>query len=670
MATIKNNTPQTIVNGIKDGSIRELVPELDQVPMHLPYIIGLGEKGPLHPVLLGGGDLTRLYGRGTIDTRKPYMNHATQMALTVLGEGNSIFFKRIVGAGAAMASVTLVAIVDRTLGIIKDYAREGGGAVILDVNGDPTFELTDVLNGASIKYTWVDTTSFAGDFSSVVAGNVTTYPLLTVDASHIGMYGNNIGIKLWQAAVNTVNPADQNVVDLHSTLIYNAQLIERNDNNTAVIIDDLYSSNIVEFSFKPDVYDPATNVDLTIDALVNNYTNDGKATRSSPIYGPLGAVKVHPALVELIDALVAVENVLAPAPTTNYMLDIFGGVDTEGDHHYAFQIDNTGDKLSSNRVQYLIGGSDGDTSLANFDAMVGTEFDGNLENPDYPLVDDAKYPFSVVYDSGFSVPVKKKLLQILPKRPEVYVSLATHVAGADPLTVSEEISVATDLRSTAAAYAESSVHGTGTVRVTINPQSGKLITSNYKETISLIFDIAKKRARFMGAGNGKMKPGLGYDNFPLNVVDSMKDINNTWRSSTAKESSWLAGMNYVQFMEMHTLHYPGLQTIYGIKNSVLVSEVVMMITVDVTKMSIQVWRMLSGNTSLTPDQFIKRSDELLLGLVANKYDGRVIVRPRTFYTPADSARGYSWTQDVVVEANVMKTVNVLNVIVNRIEEAS
>lgn len=674
--TIKNNTPRIILNGIKDESIVALVPEPEQIPLHLPLLYIQAEKGPLEPTLVGNGDLTRIYGDGTIDVRKQYMNHATLMAATCLDEGNSVLIKRVVSPTTLAASRTLTLTVDKTLAIINEYDRDVDGSVILDVNGDPTFAVgpVPIVNGASLKWAWVDTSVYdTGSgvyvFATTGTGDIITYPILTIDAAHVGLYGNNIGIRLWMAGPTTSDPGDTDIIDDQASLIYRAQLVSRQDNNTTVLVEDLFGSGNVEFSFKPNAYNNKTNVDLDIQQLVDNYTDDGVSTQTSPTYGPLGKVTVHQTHLDaVLTLLLAVENVLAPAVTTEYLLDIFGGVDFDGIHHYGFQIDNTGDLLTQSRTQYLTEGADGDLTLATYDAAVGVEISTNYQNAEYPLVDSAKYPFSALYDSGYSIATKKILFKWLGYRKDVHVTVGTFVVGEDPLTVMEEISVAIDLRSSAAVYAESDVHGTGVTRVVIIAQSGNLITSSYKDKISLVFEIAKKRARYMGAGNGKLKPGLGYDNFPLNTVDSMKNINNTWRTNVAKEASWSAGINYVQYVDRQTLFFPGLQTIYSIKNSILVSEILMQIAVDVTKMSDIVWRMLTGNTDLSKAQFIERSNELLLELVANKYDGRVTIIPNTYFTAADSARGYSWTQDVSIFGENMKTVATVNVITRRSED--
>ena len=666
MANLKTNTPRAILNGIKDESVVQLLAEPEQIPQHFPFIYIQASQGTLEPTVLGGGDLTRIYGDDIVDVRKPFFNHAVDMAATIISQGNSIITQRLVSGAYATSSMTLVATADATAAVIQDYVRDGNGNVVLDVNGDPTFEVSDVTDGVSLKFAWVDTASLA-NFSPTGAGDVVAYPLITATESSPGVGGDNTGVRLWKAGPTTTNPADTSVIADQEALIFNIQLVRKLRNNTAVIKEDLFGALFQEFAFKPNAFDPDTNVDLTIQHAVDNYSDDGTSTHSSPTHGPLGEITVHQGNLDtLLTQLVTVERTLTGDTTLDpYMLDWMTGKDVSDVHHYGFQIDTTGDKLTETRTHYLQGGNDGDTDLASFDAAVSNAVLADYQNPAYPLLDSARYPFSAIYDSGFSIATKKQLMKWTAYRKDVHYAYGTFVDGGDALTVSEEISVGADLRASALLYAESDLHGTAACRLVMVGHSGTKVNSNVKAPRSLVFSLAAKRARYMGAGNGFMKPGLGYDNYPLNVVDDFKNINNTWMGDVAKDAVWATGINFVQYSDRHTLFFPGFQTVYNINNSILISDIIMQIAVDVTKQAEIVWRRLSGNTTFSNLELIEESNRTLLELVNGKYDGRVRIEPNTYFTPADNARGYSWTLDVAIYGNVMRTVSQVNVITRR-----
>ena len=170
----------------------------------------------------------------------------------------------------------------------------------------------------------------------------------------------------------------------------------------------------------------------------------------------------------------------------------------------------------------------------------------------------------------------------------------------------------------------------------------------------------------MPSGVGAMKAGLGYDIAPANQLYSMKHLSTTFLTLNAKNQFWAAGLNSAQSFDRRTYFFAALQTVYGIQQSVLTGEMLMQICCDIEKQSEIVWRLMTGNSSLTEAQFIDQSNKHLLELTNGKYDNRVIIVPNTYFTAADEARGYSWTLDVTVYGNVPKTVATVNVITKRI----
>jgi hypothetical protein len=91
----------------------------------------------------------------------------------------------------------------------------------------------------------------------------------------------------------------------------------------------------------------------------------------------------------------------------------------------------------------------------------------------------------------------------------------------------------------------------------------------------------------------------------------------------------------------------------------------MHILLTVEKVCQQVWRELTGNTKLTADQFLQRSDDLIVEKVEGRFDDRAIIVPNTYFTDIDEALGYSWSTDVTVYLNNMRTVGSFTVIADR-----
>lgn len=492
-------------------------------------------------------------------------------------------------------------------------------------------------------------------------------PIFKIQAPHVGIDGDNYGIKLWTAVSTAPYAGDVDVIADQGALIFNAQLLDLTSNGTPSVIPSLFSETVVNFCFKPNAYNYKTNQDLTINTLVSDWSDDGISTASSPTYGPLGSVDVFYSNLEtLLDQLLEVENNIAPDPVSNiWMLDFLTGINENGQQHYGFQINTNGAVLGYNSSFFMLAGNDGDLTNETFESQIVYEINNKYNDPTHPFVNMALYPFSNIYDSGFTIPTKKELCKWLGYRKNVRVGLGTYVAGEAELTPAEEISVATDLISTVQTYAESEVWGTPAYRANILMQSGIPNNSAYVGRLSTLYELAVKRAIYMGAGSGIMKQGSNYTISPLNQLTLMKQISAPTMSDIADQAAWNAGATFSIPFSRRAQFWPMIQTVYPNNTSVLTGDVLQGILCDVQLKSAQVWAMLSGRADLTEAQFIKKSNALMTQLTNGIYDNQVTIVPNTYFTAADSARGYSWVMDVSVYGNVAKTVGQINVITMR-----
>ena len=92
------------------------------------------------------------------------------------------------------------------------------------------------------------------------------------------------------------------------------------------------------------------------------------------------------------------------------------------------------------------------------------------------------------------------------------------------------------------------------------------------------------------------------------------------------------------------------------------------IMIDLKKECLRTWADLSGVSGLTKAQFEELADRTFAERIAGKYDNRVTVIHKTYFTPADDARGYSWSTDVTVYGDNMMTVGQYNITSRRRSE--
>lgn len=570
---------------------------------------------------------------------------------------------------------------------------------------------------------------YNGQNSQVDADSV-LYPIMDLEVSSFGSFGDRVGVRIYAPSPNDESPLDTATVNVIKAFLLRIACVERpEDQATPNLIETNGGELAVDMTFKSGVNHPVTDLDLSLStAFIDSY-QDVENNPTAPKLGPFGRIHLYEENIETVltlltqgaptfggvDVACAGEKAF-DATAVNYgrtaalafanldnrfLLNFLSGVDQNGAPYFTFNtmhsVDFGGVNFSSSITHYAEGGSDGlvegpldtATQLANlkiFDLGVRNALDqwGNLEAK---LLDSAKYPVSTVWDSGFSFNTKKKLMVPVSRRKDMWAVISPYAVAewADPngdlddnvgnpfafqgpLTVSEENALAVALRSHAANYPESNVYGTPVCRAVIIGHSGKLANSTWKGELPFTIDFADKVSRYMGAGDGRWTNQQAFDDSPNNQVTMFKTVNNPWKSDTNYNKDWDAGLNWVQYFDRRSLFYPAFQTVYPDDTSVLNSVITMVACVEAEKVAQRAWRILTGNTSLTKEQFLERSNREIEDMLRDRFDGRFVFAAETFYTKADELRGYSWSCKIHIYANNMKTVGDFTIVAHRMDD--
>ena len=376
-----------------------------------------------------------------------------------------------------------------------------------------------------------------------------------------------------------------------------------------------------------------------------------------------------------------------------YTVNFFTGVAWNGYPYESIRMESgqalvnmAGTELKSTVTHYALGGADGDMSLSNFDALVAQQVEnygdmivkrnpqGDADPADVPLdfMDTAKWPQSAIWDTGFTMPTKQKLLVPIGRRKDIWVALSTQEIGPGirQNTASEESSIAITLQNAARLYPESEYYGTKTCRAIVVGHSGELTSSSWRGLAPMTVDLAAKVATYMGASNGAWKPGANFDISPKNMVTMFRTdtVNATFKNADVRNEDWANGLIWVQNFDRRSLFFPGIQTVYDDDTSVLNSLFNIIAVCELEKVCERTWRELTGIQTLTVAQFIERSDILIRDKVANRFDDKFIIVPETYLTEGDEQRGYSWSCKVNLYAPNMRTVGTYTIVSRRIED--
>lgn len=237
----------------------------------------------------------------------------------------------------------------------------------------------------------------------------------------------------------------------------------------------------------------------------------------------------------------------------------------------------------------------------------------------------------------------------------------------DPNAV-DELSAIIALDRSISLYPESALFSTPACRAVIVPQHGVKKNTDYRGRLPLSLDVAEKVARY--AGSEVWKSNAAFDNSPNNHITNFTDINDLYMTDSKAEQYWSIGVIWAQNVDRSRAFYPAFSTVYKDDTSVLRGLPYIMAMCQVWKYAIRSWQINVGNQKLSKQQVIDRSNESINNDVEGKFDGRFNIIPNTYYTPADVARGYSWTCDIRIEGNIMPTVGQYSIKVERRGEAN
>ena len=207
-------------------------------------------------------------------------------------------------------------------------------------------------------------------------------------------------------------------------------------------------------------------------------------------------------------------------------------------------------------------------------------------------------------------------------------------------------------------------------RTGIVGRDGKMLGTNFNKHLPLTFQVARRAAAAWGASNGVWNATNMFDVAPLNEVDMFTNVNIRFTSVAVRNKDWEAGLNWAQSSGRHTLFFPALKTVYGNDTSILTSFITAMACVELQKVGEASWRQFTGRSDLTNEQFAERIDAWISENVRGRLTNRFTIVPRTYYTAADEANGYSWHTEINIYAANMKTVATLNVNGRRISDLS
>lgn len=685
-----NANPRVIDLGPKDNTTKPTPRVSKSFPQHCPKVFGFAQCGETAPRLVPAQELPLLYGDRTFDLTDIYATHQTPFITGFVSKANQMVFQRVIPPDAGPRSSIQIWL-DVLPTTVDLYRRNSDGSIATDGLNQPI--VTGTTPGYKVKFvvtSYTDVEDLAAGFGrltqkrgdqidSKTGTQSTRYPFMEFIYNSQGELGNLSGIRMWAQTTATVTELPVKVLTVQKAFPYYFQVMRRaSATSSAQPVATLLGDQKVMFTLKPKTSDPTTNLRLYIgEVAVKSFEDkDNSAYTLKP--ADFNQVKVyeqniatllgmfHAAEVPFLDA----SSDMSSDESSKYLFNLITGVSSQNVpyHSFVFVDDQNATRWSDYTTVYAAGGSDGTMSNEVFDQLVGEKMD-EYADPASPVQERATNVESVVYDSGFSVPVKYKLLKMLTYRRDTNVALSTYVFGDDEMTAAEEASLGAALRVRAQMYPESEYFGTGVQRAVVMAQSMRIRNSLWSERVPLTYELAMKRARCMGASDGKWKASALYDRAPLNILEEAVDISLPWIPDTARNRFWELGMNYAIAYDQDVHMFPMVRTVFDSDNSALNGDLGMQMLCYLNKLTYKVWREFTGTQTLTNAQLIKQVNAYAASLVEGNIFAKIFsIRPMAEMSPMDLLRNTSWSLPWEIGIPGSKTVMTTSMQIYRIED--
>jgi len=691
---ITNAAPKVIQLGARDMSMKPQPPKEIVVSTHIPLIFGFAASGPATKELVDGPRLIGLYGEETFDRAKTYFTHTTRLAELMSAAGNSMMFARIIPEdNDTIANTTIY------LDILKDdvdvLKRNNDGSIYYDADGntdtDKTVKGYRIKVIAEVNADDEDTplgvkTSKEGYMEDSDGNKSTMYPIWEQRAAYKGKKYENFGFSI---GVPTNTELNQDFKTKNLALPYEFSLFKREDaSSTGSRVAAMMGNKKQQFVFVKDGVDPVTNRRVDIISTTKDWYNLTSPLRnlvypviSEPYiyYDNLNMIlaNIMEVEAEYVNANVTTED--GSVINTANWLDFIPGVDavkqagiinpfsaisSKRVPAFTYIIDDGAIDAADNQRQvfidtnapiYLDNGKDGTLTEAELEKGVSKWMDKYADS-NSEVINTAINIENALWDSGFTLDTKKKLVNFISLRKDTFLGLSTREDNLGDKTIDlvTERAIGLNLRARLALAPESTFFGTPVSRAVIIAGSGNDELDPANERYGITHYVAYKVARMMGGV--KWKSELMFDRGEKNVIENYSNIQPADIPNGVKSDLWNVGIIYPEPYNRRSYFIPAMQSVYDNDTSAMNNIFMALALTMSAKVADAAGRKYSGNIKLSPSQLIEKVEDYMNSELSDKFDGVITATSTASITDFDKQRGYSWSVVTKLGGEVMKTV--------------
>lgn len=641
----------------RSGASSDVLFSTDTDGLNVPFFFLLSERGVPGQIYFGGGaELTKILGSSTFNESGPYYNNSTLFASTAMaGQGICVMPLRDPNATTADLGLFLEVVP----GPVIQYEKDVSGKRVVDLNGD--FIPLPGAGGASLTelgftVRWIVrglTNLETIDSLETTNGDGTiTYPILGFKVNSSGKYGNRQGFSLYSTGTETASLAES----INSVLYRFVPLeLPTTVSTTASPIPDVFGNSSNDVSFKSVAVDQNTSVNYAFNYVISTtYARSatGESLLPYEVYAYSDNIRIiGEDIKEVSPELGAIDP---------YLIDLISGKDLDGNHYDHIAINPASSTVvSSDVVNYCLGGSDGLTTQTVFEGLIQDWLEGSNHGEFTNL---QQHPITHFSDPGFSMATKLLLFNMLGLRDNLKLDISTQDTSLKANTQAQDMAAGLTLAMRAQMFPESTIAGVGCTRVGIYAHAARLINSSaYTGLVPFTLNRLIERRDLDGGLYVKGSSG-GLPNSQVTIFQKPNWIAD---DEDLRKLAWGRAINVVQHASRTVFHYASLRTVYPNDTSLLSDDEISDRILYTFKIARRMWSKYAG---------VKEPQGKIYPIIERDIDQTcaaafssdvVTVTSNVFQTAADANLGYATSINLNVAGNFPLRQFNYNVIVSR-----
>lgn len=671
---------QVINNGIEDGSLPVVVPQLANYPCTFPVLSMVTPKGQFGQKYINIGDFGDLYGN-IQNTETPYYNPLSVLIHSLAFGGQaSIGVRRLSANKEVSRSAVAVKIIKRD---IQQYERMPNQQFKINELGKriPIEGLGSTLPGLTIEHVILKPgaqgwekgvgglVTVTGEEDGVTTTLLPLYELSAGVGDHYNQMGHYAGLNP-TADFTTIN----RFVKDTGVYPFGLKLYERTSSGIPVLAKTITSSIETTFTLF-DVKD-SLGVRYGLNLAIGNYTGRSSNRPMVPRAAPFESAYLYKDNVEeLLKTIYQFESEHKPdnlvykeGVEPHKQMNPFTAVNHDGVPYFTVEVVGETRLFNLNSQINSHGGIspflNKDGKVPEVNGFTPEYFENKYDFSDNPdpmkkieltrydawkisqsliLADIMEYRRSleikdwtrnrqsIIFDVGYNSEIKEELIQLLNTRKDQIGIFSDH-EWLEPYTIEQRYSTRQFITNRLRLIPESALAGTPSCRASTVLWSMKKIDEESGEDFGHVMDLATAFARFGGNARGILMRQFCPDHGNNRILGTMFDPTVDLEDDELGAANFDLGAITLRPYNQIQVYRPALPTVYPYANSVLKDLTTNFTCICAEKIIADTWTLVSGDTTISAEQYASivkdRAEERIRNNLGTMIAG---VEVRTFY---------------------------------------